>query len=637
MTKSTHPSTPRPLSRRATRSLATGWFLLQTLLVAPLITAQPAAAQVEGAEEPQITYGQLLEKLDQGEVERVELDNVRGVANVRLKGDEEQEPLQPVTLFANDIYNQRLLQRLRSSGVDYEVLERSDNSALTGLAVNALLALIVVFALLMILRRSANSANGAMNFGRSRARFQMEAKTGVMFDDVAGIEEAKEELQEVVVFLKNPEKFTAIGARIPKGVLLVGQPGTGKTLLAKAIAGEAGVPFFSISGSEFVEMFVGVGASRVRDLFKKAKENSPCIVFIDEIDAVGRQRGAGIGGGNDEREQTLNQLLTEMDGFEGNGGIIVIAATNRPDVLDAALLRPGRFDRQITVDLPGYKGRLGILDVHARDKKIADDVDLDEIARRTPGFSGAQLANLLNEAAILTARRRKDSVTMEEIDDAIDRLTIGLTLTPLLDNKKKRLIAYHEVGHALVSTMLKHSDPLAKVTIIPRSGGIGGFASYLPKEDRVDDGLISYAELIDRITMALGGRAAEEIVFGSDEVTQGAASDIQQVTNIARQMSTRFGMSELGSYAMESPSSAVFLGRSDLMQRSEYSEEMAAKIDQRVREIAMTAYDQARSMLKGNRSLLDRLVDRLVEKETIDGDEFRGIVSEYVDLPSAQV
>ena len=637
MTKPTHPSAPRSLSRRATRSLATGWFLLQTLLVAPLVTAQPATAQVEGADEPQITYGQLLEKLDQGEVERVELDNVRGVANVRLKGDEEQEPLQPVTLFANDIYNQRLLQRLRSSGVDYEVLERSDNSALTGLAVNALLALIVVFALLMILRRSANSANGAMNFGRSRARFQMEAKTGVMFDDVAGIEEAKEELQEVVVFLKNPEIFTAIGARIPKGVLLVGQPGTGKTLLAKAIAGEAGVPFFSISGSEFVEMFVGVGASRVRDLFKKAKENSPCIVFIDEIDAVGRQRGAGIGGGNDEREQTLNQLLTEMDGFEGNGGIIVIAATNRPDVLDAALLRPGRFDRQITVDLPGYKGRLGILDVHARDKKIADNVDLDAIARRTPGFSGAQLANLLNEAAILTARRRKDSVTMEEIDDAIDRLTIGLTLTPLLDNKKKRLIAYHEVGHALVSTMLKHSDPLAKVTIIPRSGGIGGFASYLPKEDRVDDGLISYAELIDRITMALGGRAAEEIVFGSDEVTQGAANDIQQVTNIARQMITRFGMSELGSFAMESPSSAVFLGRSDLMQRSEYSEEMAAKIDQRVREIAMTAYDQARSMLKGNRSLLDRLVDRLVEKETIDGDEFRGIVSEYVDLPSAHI
>ena len=636
MKKSLPPSSHRPsLGGRATRTLAIGWFVLQSLIAAPLVGVQSASAQVEGTEDPKITYGQLLEKLDQGVVERVELDNLRGVANVRLVDDAEQAPLHSVDLFANDVYNQRLLQKLRSSDVEYEVLERSDNSALTGLAVNALLAMIVVFALLMILRRSANSASGAMNFGRSRARFQMEAKTGVMFDDVAGIEEAKEELQEVVTFLKNPEKFTAIGARIPKGVLLVGQPGTGKTLLAKAIAGEAGVPFFSISGSEFVEMFVGVGASRVRDLFKKAKENSPCIVFIDEIDAVGRQRGAGIGGGNDEREQTLNQLLTEMDGFEGNSGIIVIAATNRPDVLDAALLRPGRFDRQITVDLPSYNGRLGILDVHARDKKIAEDVNLEAIARRTPGFSGAQLANLLNEAAILTARRRKDAVTMEEIDDAIDRLTIGLTLTPLLDSKKKRLIAYHEVGHALVSTMLKHSDPLAKVTIIPRSGGVGGFASYLPKEDRVDDGLISYAELIDRITMALGGRAAEEIVFGPDEVTQGAANDIQQVTNIARQMITRFGMSELGSFAMESPSSAVFLGRSDLMQRSEYSEEMAAKIDQRVREIAVTAYNKARSMLKENRILLDRLVDRLVEKETIDGEEFRGIVSEYVDIPAS--
>ncbi|NEP63719.1 MAG: ATP-dependent zinc metalloprotease FtsH [Symploca sp. SIO2G7] len=633
MTKSTR-SHLFSFSYRATRSLTSGWFLLQTLLATPLVGTQLAVAQVPSADDSKITYGQLLEKLDNDEVERVELDNLRSVANVRIKGDEDEAPLHQVTLFANEAYNQQLMQKLRNSGVDYEVLERSDNSALTGLAVNALLAFIVVFALLMILRRSANSASGAMNFGRSRARFQMEAKTGVMFDDVAGIEEAKEELQEVVTFLKNPEKFTAIGARIPKGVLLVGQPGTGKTLLAKAIAGEAGVPFFSISGSEFVEMFVGVGASRVRDLFKKAKENSPCIVFIDEIDAVGRQRGAGIGGGNDEREQTLNQLLTEMDGFEGNSGIIVIAATNRPDVLDAALLRPGRFDRQITVDLPSYRGRLGILDVHARDKKIADDVNLDAIARRTPGFSGAQLANLLNEAAILTARRRKEAVTMVEIDDAIDRLTIGLTLTPLLDSKKKRLIAYHEVGHALVSTMLKHSDPLAKVTIIPRSGGIGGFASYLPKEDRVDDGLISYAELIDRITMALGGRAAEEVVFGPDEVTQGAASDIQQVTNIARQMITRFGMSELGSFAMESPSSAVFLGRSDLMQRSEYSEEMAAKIDQRVREIAMTAYGKAFTILKTNRSLLDRLVDRLVEKETIDGDEFRGIVGEYINIPS---
>ncbi|MEM6252403.1 MAG: ATP-dependent zinc metalloprotease FtsH [Cyanobacteria bacterium P01_D01_bin.156] len=629
-----NPAPLRPFNRRATRSLATAWFLLQSLVAAPLVGIQPVRAQVQETDDTKITYGQLLEKLDQGQVERVELDNLRGLANVRLEGDAEDEPLRQVTLFANDEDNQRLLQKLRNSDVEYEVLERSDNSALTGLAVNALLALIVVFALLMILRRSANSANGAMNFGRSRARFQMEAKTGVMFDDVAGIEEAKEELQEVVTFLKNPEKFTAIGARIPKGVLLIGLPGTGKTLLAKAIAGEAGVPFFSISGSEFVEMFVGVGASRVRDLFKKAKENSPCIVFIDEIDAVGRQRGAGIGGGNDEREQTLNQLLTEMDGFEGNSGIIVIAATNRPDVLDAALLRPGRFDRQITVDLPGYNGRLGILDVHARDKKLSDDVNLEVIARRTPGFSGAQLANLLNEAAILTARRRKEAITSDEIEDAIERLTIGLALTPLLDSKKKRLLAYHEIGHALIITLQKHSDPLAKVTIIPRSGGIGGFASYLPKDDRGDDGLRSYGELVARITAALGGRAAEDVVFGADEVTSGATSDIQTVTDIARSMVTRLGMSELGSFAMETPSSSVFLGRSDLMQRSEYSEEMGAKIDQRVREMVTEAYDSACSILRTNRTLMDRLVDRLIEKETISGDEFRDIVSEYVDIPA---
>ncbi|MEL6247989.1 MAG: ATP-dependent zinc metalloprotease FtsH, partial [Cyanobacteria bacterium J06627_15] len=478
----------------------------------------------------------------------------------------------------------------------------------------------------------------AMNFGRSKARFQMEAKTGIVFDDVAGIEEAKEELQEVVTFLKNPERFTAIGAQIPKGVLLVGPPGTGKTLLAKAIAGEAGVPFFSISGSEFVEMFVGVGASRVRDLFKKAKENAPCIVFIDEIDAVGRKRGAGIGGGNDEREQTLNQMLTELDGFEGNSGIIVIAATNRPDVLDPALLRPGRFDRRIIVDLPAYKGRLGILQVHARDKKLSDEVDLDSIAQRTPGFSGAQLENLLNEAAILTARRRKDAITPLEIDDAIDRITIGLSLTPLLDGKKKRLVAYHEVGHALLMTLLPKANPLDKVTIIPRSGGVGGFARFRPNEDQFDNGinaLQSYSELIDRITVALGGRAAEVVVFGEDEVTVGAGNDIQHVTEKAREMVTQYGMSELGQLALEMPNSQVFLGRGQL-ERSEYSEEMAAKIDRKVREIATECYQKAIDLIRDNRPLVDRLVDMLIVKETVDGDEFRRIVSEYVELPANQ-
>jgi cell division protease FtsH len=360
----------------------------------------------------------------------------------------------------------------------------------------------------------------------------MEAKTGVMFDDVAGIDEAKEELQEVVTFLKKPERFTAIGARIPKGVLLVGPPGTGKTLLAKAIAGEAGVPFFSISGSEFVEMFVGVGASRVRDLFKKAKENAPCIIFIDEIDAVGRQRGAGIGGGNDEREQTLNQLLTEMDGFEGNTGIIIIAATNRADVLDSALLRPGRFDRQVMVDPPDIKGRLEVLEVHARNKKLAEDISLETIARRTPGFTGADLANLLNEAAILTARRRKEAITMAEVDDAVDRVIAGMEGTPLVDSKSKRLIAYHEIGHAIVGTLLKDHDPVQKVTLIPR-GQAQGLTWFTPSEEQM---LISRAQLMARITGALGGRAAEDVIFGDAEVTTGAGNDLQQVTGMARQI-----------------------------------------------------------------------------------------------------
>jgi cell division protease FtsH len=453
-----------------------------------------------------------------------------------------------------------------------------------------------------------------------------------MFDDVAGIEEAKEELQEVVTFLKKPERFNAIGAKIPRGVLLIGPPGTGKTMLAKAIAGEAGVPFFSISGSEFVEMFVGVGASRVRDLFKKAKENSPCIVFIDEIDAVGRQRGAGIGGGNDEREQTLNQLLTEMDGFEGNSGVIVIAATNRPDVLDSALLRPGRFDRQVTVDLPSYKGRLGILQVHARNKKLDEEVALDMIARRTPGFSGADLANLLNEAAILTARRRKDTIGNLEVNDAIDRITIGLTLNPLLDSKKKWLVAYHEIGHALVSTMLKNTDTLEKVTIIPRSGGIAGFANYVLDDEMIDsEGLRSRAWLLSRITVALGGRAAEAEVYGDAEVTLGASSDITEVSKLAREMVTLYGMSDLGPVALESPNSEVFLGQ-NWNSRSDYSEAMAIKIDQRVREIAIHCYEDARRIIRENRDLVDKLVEALLDEETIDGDEFRKIVDRYVEL-----
>jgi cell division protease FtsH len=607
----------------ATGTATALWLVLQSVVGAPVLAQATPQQQAT-------SYSDLLRKIQASEVNRVEIDPVRNVALVQLKGKPRDAAPLEVPLFLGD--NPELIATARANNVELNVQPSTDSGAVTGFILNGLLIFVLIMALLMFLRRTGSSSGQAMSFGKSRARFQMEAKTGVMFDDVAGIEEAKEELQEVVTFLKKPERFTAVGAKIPKGVLLVGPPGTGKTLLAKAIAGEAGVPFFSISGSEFVEMFVGVGASRVRDLFKKAKENAPCIIFIDEIDAVGRQRGTGIGGGNDEREQTLNQLLTEMDGFEGNTGIIIIAATNRPDVLDSALLRPGRFDRQVMVDLPTYKGRLGILEVHARNKKLAPDVSMEAIARRTPGFSGAELANMLNEAAILTARRRKDAITGLEIDDAIDRVTIGLTLTPLLDSKKKRLIAYHEIGHALLMTLLPHTNPLDKVTIIPRSGGIGGFAKpLLSGEDlRID----SRNEIIDRITVSLGGRAAEEEVFGHDEVTDGAAGDVRNVASIARQMVTLYGMSDLGPIALESGGGEVFLGRDLMNQSSECSEEMATKIDRQIREIVFRCHAEARRLIRENRPLVDRLAEVLLDQETIEGDQFLQLVAEYADLPA---
>jgi cell division protease FtsH len=524
-----------------------------------------------------------------------------------------------------------LISKLRKANVDIDAHPNVDANSSWGILGNLIFPIVLIGGLAFLFRRSGNMPGGpgqAMNFGKSKARFQMEAKTGVTFSDVAGVDEAKEEFEEVVSFLKRPERFTAVGAKIPKGVMLVGPPGTGKTLLAKAIAGEAGVPFFSISGSEFVEMFVGVGASRVRDLFKKAKENSPCIIFIDEIDAVGRQRGTGVGGGNDEREQTLNQLLTEMDGFEGNTGIIVIAATNRVDVLDAALLRPGRFDRQVTVDVPDVKGRLEILNVHARNKKLADEVSLEVIAKRTPGFSGADLANLLNESAILTARRRKDATTMSEVDSAIDRVIAGMEGTALVDSKTKRLIAYHEVGHAIVGTLLKHHDPVQKVTLIPR-GQAKGLTWFTPSDDQ---SLISRSQILARIMGALGGRAAEEVVFGYPEVTTGAGNDLQQVTSMARQMVTRFGMSNIGPLALESQGSDPFLGRS-MGGSSQYSEDVASRIDMQIRSIIQHCHDETVQIIKDNRVVIDQLVDILIEKETISGEEFRNIVAEYTPLP----
>jgi len=577
-----------------------------------------------------MTYGRFLEYLDADRVNSVDLYDGGRTAIIEANDQDIENRTQRwrVDLPVNA---PELIQKLREKEVSFDAHPMRNDGAIWGLLGNLIFPVLLISGLFFLFRRSNNLPGGpgqAMNFGKSRARFQMEAKTGVKFDDVAGIEEAKEELQEVVTFLKQPEKFTAVGARIPKGVLLVGPPGTGKTLLAKAIAGEAGVPFFSISGSEFVEMFVGVGASRVRDLFKKAKDNAPCIIFIDEIDAVGRQRGAGIGGGNDEREQTLNQLLTEMDGFEGNTGIIIIAATNRPDVLDAALLRPGRFDRQVNVDAPDIKGRLEVLQVHARNKKLDDSVSLEAIARRTPGFSGADLANLLNEAAILTARRRKEGITLLEIDDAVDRVVAGMEGTPLVDSKSKRLIAYHEIGHALVGTLLKDHDPVQKVTLIPR-GQAQGLTWFMPNEEQ---GLITRSQLKARITGALGGRAAEEIIFGAAEVTTGAGGDLQQLSGMARQMVTRFGMSDLGPLSLESQQGEVFLGR-DWTTRSEYSEAIACRIDAQVRMIVDECYTNAKKIMRDHRSLADRLVDLLIEKETIDGDELRQIVAEYAEVP----
>jgi cell division protease FtsH len=457
----------------------------------------------------------------------------------------------------------------------------------------------------------------------------MEPNTGVTFDDVAGVDEAKADFEEVVEFLKRPERFTAVGAKIPKGVLLVGPPGTGKTLLAKAIAGEAGVPFFSISGSEFVEMFVGVGASRVRDLFKKAKENAPCIIFVDEIDAVGRSRGAGVGGGNDEREQTLNQLLTEMDGFEGNTGIIVVAATNRADVLDPALLRPGRFDRQVSVDVPDVKGRLEILNVHAKNKKVNPEISLTEVAKRCPGFSGADLANLMNEAAILTGRRNKDSITAAEIDDSIDRIVAGMEGTKLTDGKSKSLVAYHEVGHAICGTLTPGHDPVQKVTVVPR-GQAKGLTWFTPGEDPT---LISKQQIFARVVGALGGRAAEVVVFGDDEVTTGASGDLQQVSNMAKQMVTTYGMSDIGPWSLQDQGAQSQDMIMRMMSRNNTSEKLLEQIDGAVKKISDEAYEVALKQIADNREAMDKIVEILCEKETMSGDEFRSILGEYTAIP----
>jgi cell division protease FtsH len=565
-------------------------------------------------------YSQFIQEVEKGRVDRVSLSADRSTALVTSSDGNKK-----VVTLVND---PDLINTLTDRGVDISVLPQTDEGFWFKALSSLFFPVLLLVGLFFLLRRAQSGPGSqAMNFGKSKARVQMEPQTQVTFGDVAGIDQAKLELNEVVDFLKNADRFTAVGAKIPKGVLLVGPPGTGKTLLARAVAGEAGVPFFSISGSEFVEMFVGVGASRVRDLFEQAKTNAPCIVFIDEIDAVGRQRGAGLGGGNDEREQTLNQLLTEMDGFEGNTGIIIIAATNRPDVLDAALLRPGRFDRQVVVDRPDYAGRSEILKVHARGKTLAKDVDLDKIARRTPGFTGADLSNLLNEAAILAARRNLTEISMDEINDAIDRVLAGPEKKDrVMSEKRKTLVAYHEAGHALVGALMPDYDPVQKISIIPR-GRAGGLTWFTPSEDRMDTGLYSRAYLENQMAVALGGRIAEEIIFGDEEVTTGASNDLQQVARVARQMITRFGMSDrLGPVALGRQQGNMFLGR-DIMSERDFSEETAAAIDEEVRKLVEVAYTRAKEVLVNNRHILDEIARMLVDKETVDAEELQEILA----------
>jgi cell division protease FtsH len=564
-------------------------------------------------------YSELIEQVQKNQVAKVSISPDRTQALVTANDGRKLEVNLP-----ND---PELLNILTEHSVDISVRPQGDDNVFLRALSSFLIPFLLLVGLFFLLRRAQGGpGNQAMNFGKSKARVQMEPQTQVTFGDVAGIDQAKLELAEVVDFLKNAERFTAVGAKIPKGVLLVGPPGTGKTLLARAVAGEAGVPFFSISGSEFVEMFVGVGASRVRDLFEQAKGNAPCIVFIDEIDAVGRQRGAGLGGGNDEREQTLNQLLTEMDGFEGNNGIIIIAATNRPDVLDSALLRPGRFDRQVVVDRPDYAGRLEILNVHARGKTLSPDVDLEKIARRTPGFTGADLSNLLNEAAILAARRNLTEISMDEVNDAIDRVLAGPEKKDrVMSEKRKQLVAYHEAGHALVGALMPDYDPVQKISIIPR-GRAGGLTWFTPSEERMESGLYSRSYLHNQMAVALGGRVAEEIIFGAEEVTTGASNDLQQVARVARQMVTRFGMSDrLGPVALGRQQGNMFLGR-DIGAERDFSEETAATIDDEVRQLVDMSYRRAKEVLVTNRSVLDKLAQMLVDRETVDSEELQNLL-----------
>ena len=572
-----------------------------------------------------MTYGRFLEYLELGWIKQVDLyDNSRNamvLASSPELGNRPQSIRVEIPVGAS-----QLIQKLKDYNIDFDAHPMPRKSLFVTIASNLILPLIFIGGLIFFFQNSENfsqnSNSSPMSLGKSPARFDQRPETGISFDDIAGIDEAKAEFEEIVSFLKEPERYTLVGAKIPKGVLLVGPPGTGKTLLAKAIANEASVPFYSVAGSEFVEMFIGIGAARIRDLFKKASENTPCIVFIDEIDAVGRERGAGIGGGNDEREQTLNQLLTEMDGFKENKGVIVVGATNRADILDAALLRPGRFDRQITVGLPDRLGRLGILKVHAKNKPLSEDVSLVQLANRTPGFSGADLANLLNESAILATRYKKTSISKNEVNEAADRIIGGIAGSSMEDTKNKKLIAYHEVGHAIVASLLEKHDEVEKVTLIPR-GGAKGLTWFAPEEDAM---LVSRSELLARIITTLGGRVAEKVVFGDPEITTGASNDLQQVTNIARQMVTRYGMSSIGPIALEDNNNEqIFMGGND--------DSISDRIDAEVCKIINHCEQVATKIVLDNRVIVDLIVEKLLDAETLTGDEFRDLVKQYTIPP----
>lgn len=589
------------------------WLIIGIIFIVLITT-------ILGNVDNKLSYSELLTKVEAGEVQEIKINSSGTNADVKLKND---NLVKEVNIPSIDSLMNSLQEPMKAGTID--VKEESESIFMMILSLLTPFGILIIFFIFWFLLMNNNQGGSkTMSFGKSKAKVMNGLDHNrVTFDDVAGVDEEKEELQEIVEFLKNPKKFTDMGARIPKGVLLVGHPGTGKTLLAKAVAGEAGVPFFIISGSDFVEMFVGVGASRVRDLFEQAKKNAPCIIFIDEIDAVGRQRGAGLGGGHDEREQTLNQLLVEMDGFDENTNIIVIAATNRPDILDNALLRPGRFDRQIYINAPDVKGREEILKVHAKNKQLEPDVDLKVLAKRTPGFTGADLQNLLNESALLAARNNKTKISMSDVDNSIDRVIAGVEKkSKVLTDEDKELTSYHEVGHALIDKLLKDANELHKVSIIPRGMALG-VTWTRPKDESVH---VSKAKLLAKITVSLGGRAAEEIVYGTDRVSTGASQDLINVTNIARKMVTAWGMSEkLGTMAYGKNEENVFMGR-DFGHQRDYSEQVAYEIDTEIKQIVDERYALAKELLTKNRDMLEAISRELLDKETIDEKEFSEIM-----------